>query len=73
MLFGQSIGQLFTVKLSRYHAAKTTLPLSRLLSFTPQSRELRVQCYLHTDQFAPAGFYAKAERTLTLSKPFQPA
>ena len=59
--------------LSRYHAAKTTLPMSRLLSFTPQTRDLRVQCYLHTDQFAHAGFYAKAERQLTLSKPFQPA
>ncbi|MCP5559894.1 MAG: metallophosphoesterase [Verrucomicrobiaceae bacterium] len=59
--------------LSRYHAAKTTLPMSRRLSFTLQTRDLRVQCYLHTDQFAPAGFYAKAERHLTLSKPFQPA
>lgn len=58
--------------LSRYHAGKTTLPMSRLLSFTPQSRDLRVQCYLHTEQFAPAGFYAKAERQLELSKPFQP-
>ena len=54
-------------------AAKTTLPMSRLLSFTPQTRDLRVQCYLHTDQFAHAGFYAKAERQLTLSKPFQSA
>ncbi len=59
--------------LSRYHAAKTTLPMSRLLSFTPGSNDLRVQCYLHTDQFAPAGFYTKAERRLELSKPFQPA
>lgn len=57
--------------LSRYHAGKTTLPMSRLLSFTPGGIFLRVQCYLHTEQFAPAGFYAKAERHLELSKPFQ--
>ena len=56
--------------LSRYHAAKTTLPMSRLLSFASRSRELKVQCYLHTNQHAPAGFYQKAERRLQLSKEF---
>lgn len=59
--------------LSRYHAAKTTLPMSRLLSFTPASSDLDVKCYLHTDQHAPAGFYDQAMRRLKLSKPFRPA
>lgn len=56
--------------LSRHHMPITTLPVSRLLTFTPGSRKVRVQCYLHTDQYAPQGWYAKAERILTLDKPF---
>ncbi len=57
--------------LSRYHARKTTLPMSRLLTFTEGSDQVRVQCYLHTSQHAPQGWYAKAERTIKVSRPFQ--
>jgi hypothetical protein len=57
--------------LSRYHASKTTLPISRLLTFTPGSKIARVQCYLHTSQFAPQGWYKPAATTITLSKPFK--
>lgn len=57
--------------LSRHHMPITTLPISRLLTFTPGSAEVKVQCYLHTDQHAPQGWYDKAERTLTLDKPFR--
>ncbi len=57
--------------LSRYHASKTTLPISRLLTFTEGSRDVRVQCYLHTSQHAPQGWYAKAEKVIRLSKPFR--
>ena len=57
--------------LSRYHASKTTLPMSRLLTFIDGSDQVRVQCYLHTSQHAPQGWYAKAERTIRLSKPFR--
>lgn len=32
--------------------------------------EVRVQCYLHTSQYAPQGWYPKAERSLTLNKAF---
>jgi hypothetical protein len=32
---------------------------------------VRVQCYLHTSQYAPQGWYPKAEHTLHLSKPFR--
>lgn len=56
--------------LSRYHAHKTTLPMSRLLTFTEGSTKVRVQCYLHTNQFAPQGWYEKAERTIEIGKPF---
>lgn len=57
--------------LSRYHMPLTTLPISRLLTFTPGSREVRVQCYLHTSQYAPQGWYEPAEKVVTLDVPFQ--
>lgn len=57
--------------LSRHHMPLTTLPISRLLTFTPGSRDVRVQCYLHTSQHAPQGWYPKAERTVRLTKPFR--
>lgn len=57
--------------LSRYHASKTTLPMSRLLTFTDGSDRVRVQCYLHTPQHAPQGWYAQAERTIRLGRPFR--
>lgn len=57
--------------LSRYHMPITTLPVSRLLSFTPGSDELRVQCYLHTSQHAPQGWYPPAERVIRLGRRFE--
>lgn len=57
--------------LARHHARRTTLPMSRLLTFTEGSRRVRVQCYLHTSDHAAQGWYAKAERTIELSKPFR--
>ena len=56
--------------LTRYHVSATTVPMSRLITFTEGSDEVRVQCYMHTSQFAPQGWYPKAERTLTLHKAF---
>jgi hypothetical protein len=43
---------------------------SRLLTFTPGSTNVKVQCYLHTDNYAPRGWYHRAERTIILNKPF---
>ena len=43
--------------------------MSRLLTFTEGSDELRVQCYLHVD-YAPQGWYAR-ERVVRLGKPFR--
>jgi hypothetical protein len=59
--------------LSRYHARLTTIPMSRLLTFTDGSDQVHVQCYLHTSQHAPVGWYAKAEKTIQLGKPFRSA
>jgi hypothetical protein len=57
--------------LTRYHAPRTTMPMSRLLTFVDGSPEVRVQCYLHTSQYASQGWYPPAERTLHLAKPFR--
>ncbi|MDX1983900.1 MAG: hypothetical protein SFV51_26735, partial [Bryobacteraceae bacterium] len=54
--------------LSRNHG-RTNVPMSRLL--TIRGNQVRVQCYLHTSQHAPQGWYAKAERTFLLPKPFR--
>jgi hypothetical protein len=56
--------------LSRYHMPITTLPVSRVLTFTPGGDEVRVQCYLHTGQYAAQGWYEKAERTIGVGRPF---
>lgn len=57
--------------LTRYHVGNQTVPMSRLFTFTEGSRQVRVQCYLHTDQFQPVGWYEPAERILELGKVFQ--
>jgi hypothetical protein len=56
--------------LSRHHMPRTTLPISRLLTFTSGSADVRVQCYLHTSQHAPQGWYPKAERIIQLNRSF---
>ncbi len=60
-------------QLSRYHVGpeRCIPPMSRLLTFTPGSDEVKVQCYLHASDHAPQGWYEKAERTLKLSKAFR--
>jgi len=57
--------------LTRYHGPVHSIPLSRLLTFTDRSDKVRVQCYLHTPEFAGQGWYNKAERTIKLGKPFR--
>ena len=63
-------GRLINVaSLSRHHAWKTTLPMSRLLTFT-EGDELRVQCYLHVGLRAP-GVVCPAGGLSGLGKPFR--
>jgi hypothetical protein len=57
--------------LTRYHGRQNSRPMSRLLTFTEGSANLRIACYLHTSECAPQGFYAKAERVVKLGKPFR--
>lgn len=56
--------------LTQYHMGITTLPMSRLLTFVEGSNQVRVQCYLHTSQYAPQGWYPSVEIVLQLPKPF---
>lgn len=55
---------------SKYHAGLTTMPMSRLFTFTEGSDKVRIQCYLHTSDYAPQGWYAPAEREATIRTPF---
>jgi len=58
--------------LTRHHGKDDLcVPMSRLITFTEGSGEVRVQCYLHTSDYASQGRYAPAERHLPLGKPFQ--
>jgi hypothetical protein len=57
--------------LTQFHVKATTVPMSRLLTLCEGSNEVRVRCFLHTDQHAPSGWYAKAEKTLKLPRPFE--
>lgn len=56
--------------LTKYHVANRTVPMSRLFTFTEGSNEVRVRCFLHTDDFAPKGWYEPAERRLSIPRPF---
>jgi hypothetical protein len=51
--------------LSAYHGGQN-VPMSRLL--TIEGDQVRVQCYLHTSQFAARGWYEKAERRFRLRR-----
>ena len=58
--------------LTRHHVKATSTPMSRLITFIPGQDVARVQCYLHTSEFASQGWYAPAERVAKLTKPFIP-
>lgn len=59
--------------LTKHHINKAipTSPMSRVFEFTEGSDEVRVRCYLHTDDYKPRGFYDKAERVLKLPRAFK--
>ena len=56
---------------TRYHGQRNSIPMSRLFTFTEGSDEVRVQCYLHTDQYADQGWYEPSERTIKLRHKFE--
>lgn len=56
--------------LTRHMVHERTQPHSWLLTFTEGSRSVRAQCYMHTSEFQPQGWYDAAERTIELTRPF---
>ena len=56
--------------LAKYHAGITTMPMSRLFTFTEGLDEVQIDCYLHTSDHAPQGWYSPAARTAKIRAPF---
>jgi len=56
--------------LTRYHGEAKSMPMSRLLSLGEGDDTARIRCYLHTSEYAPQGWYDKAERAVPLRRPF---
>jgi hypothetical protein len=57
--------------LTKHMAHKGSAPMSRLFTFADGSDEVLIQCYLHTDQHAPKGWYQPAERRVRIGRAFQ--
>ena len=57
--------------LTRYHGYHHSVPQSWHLSFTEGSSDVKIRCYLHTDEFLPRGWYDKAERNIRLDRPLR--
>lgn len=59
-------------ELTRYHGTpQNQVPRSWLFTFTAGSDQVTARCYLHGNEFAPQGWYAKSDRVIKLSKPFR--
>lgn len=60
--------------LTKYHNQPNNpaVPMSRVLTFTAGSADVRIRCYLHDDDHARRGWYAQEERIVRLSRPFEP-
>ncbi|MEE2709422.1 MAG: hypothetical protein VYA69_07485 [Gemmatimonadota bacterium] len=56
--------------ISRYHGSQN-ISMSRHLTFTPDSDQVRVRCYMHMDDYLPQGWNEKAERTVRISRAFE--
>ena len=55
--------------ISKYHGHRN-VSMSRLLTFSEGSAEVNIRCYLHMSDYAPQGWYDRAERTVPLRMPF---
>jgi hypothetical protein len=55
--------------LSKYMGAgENCVPRSWLLTFTDSSEDVTAQCYLHTRDYVPQGWYPRFDRVIKLSK-----
>ncbi len=55
--------------ISRYHGKKN-ISMSRLLTFSEGASDVNIKCYLHMSDYAPQGWYHRAERSAPLRKAF---
>ena len=59
-------------ELTEHHGvSENQVARSWLLTFTDGSDEVKAQCYLHSDKYAPQGWYDKVARTIKLPKAFR--
>ena len=56
--------------LCKHHGGDHSTPLSRLITLRHGQREVRVQCYLHSNDFAAQGWYPTAEQKIVLDTSF---
>jgi hypothetical protein len=56
--------------MSKYHAGRTTMPMSRLLTFDPGRDTIDVGCYLHTSDYAQQGWYDRVAKAVSLRHRF---
>lgn len=57
--------------LTRWFVADHAMPHSRLLTFQDGSVDLKVECYMHTDEYRSQGFYDQKKKILQLTKEFR--
>jgi hypothetical protein len=58
--------------LTRHHVGPMpSTPMSRLLTFTEGSPDVSIECYLHTADHAPVGWYEPARRLVRCRHPFR--
>ena len=57
--------------LTKYMGAAENCVRSWLLTFTDSSEEVTAQCYAHTSDHVPQGWYPKFDRVIKLSKQFK--
>jgi hypothetical protein len=57
--------------LTRFLVPEHSRPHSRLLTFEEGSAEVKIQCYMHTSEYRPQGWYEEAERTVKLKHAFR--
>src|SRR4029078_6798557 len=59
-------------ELTAFHGVRENqVPRSWLFTFTDGSDEVTARCYLHSDAYAPQGWYDKVGRTIKLPAPFR--
>jgi len=57
--------------MTKHHVMQKTVPLTRLFTFTQGLDSATVRCYLHTDDYAPQGWFDKVKRDVKLKHSFQ--